>query len=363
MKAYKKILLGAISFLSLGAAIVTSAQDSSFSPEAKLLFDKILGGGTPTTTEGILESLLDQQKKIRDSGSIIEVEPESPGPREEVKVRFVSYSFDVDSSHITWTHNGKKVLSGRGEKTYRFTTGSAGAREAIAVSIITLAGEEFNVSKVFVIGDVDLLWSADVSIPPEYGGKALSSPRSLITVTAVPQFVSGGRTISPASLIYEWNIDGKIKTSKSGSGKRTFSFYASVAAGVVHEVGLKVYNGDKTIVANKSVSIMVHDPEVLIYEEEVTGGPNVSRAITNFKMFPGEEKKFRALPYFSSEHVIDLSFKWAANNDRIVEDKIPDVLRVKLANDAAGVVNVSVLIESVKNIVQRAEASFVINIL
>lgn len=363
MKACKKILLIELLLFFFGTAVVVSAQDSDFSAQAQSIMNQILGGKTPTTTEGILESLLNQQKKIKASGALIEFEPESPGPREEVRVSFISYSFDVNSAHITWTHNGKKVLSGRGEKTYRFTTGSAGAREAITASVVTLDGEEFNVSRVFVIGDVDLLWSADVYIPPEYGGKALSSPRSLITISAVPQFVSGGRTISPASLIYEWNIDSKIKTSKSGSGKRTFSFYASVAAGAVHEVGLKVYNADKTIVVNKTVSITVHDPEVLVYEEEVTGGPNMSLAITNFKMFPGEGKKFRALPYFSSERVTDLSFKWAANNDKIVEDKIPDVLKVKLANDAAGAVNVNVLIESVKNIVQRARASFVINIL
>lgn len=363
MRAYKKILLGAFSFLLLGAAVVTSAQDSSFSPEAKLLFEKILGGGTPTTTEGILESLLDQQKKIRDSGSILEFDPESPGAQEEVEVRFISYSFDVNSAYIYWTHNGQTVLSGRGEKIYRFTTGKVGDRELVTLRAVVPGEDEFKTSKTFYIGGVDLLWGANTAIPPEYNGKALLSPRSPVYVTAFPQFILGQQLLSPVSLIYEWSLDDKAKGSVSGVGKRTFSFYSSVAAGAVHEIGLKVYNADKTIVSKKTASITVHNPEVLFYEEEASGGPNMSRAITSFKMFPGEEKKFRALPYFFSENSRDLGFKWTANNDRVAEDEAPDVLSLKLVNDAAGVVNISALVESAKNIIQRMQASFVINIL
>lgn len=364
MKSYKQVLLGAFLVISLGTAIVASAQDDSFSPEAKLLFEKILGGGTPTTTEGILKSLLDQQKKIKASGAFIEFDPESPGAEEEVEVRFVSYSFDVNSAFIYWTHNGKTVLAGRGEKIYRFTTGQVGDRESIALRAVVPGEDEFKTSKTFYIGGVDLLWGANTAIPPEYNGKALPSPRSPVYVTAFPQFILGQQHLSPASLIYEWSLDDKAKGSVSGVGKRTFSFYSSVAAGAVHEIGLKVYNANKTIVSKKTVSITVHNPEVLIYEEQDTGNPNIAPAIKSFSMLAGEEKKFRATPYFFSKNGLgDLSFSWQANNAKVREDQAPDVLSVKLADDAAGAVNISLLIESAKDIIQRAQASFVINIL
>ena len=142
-----------------------------------------------------------------------------------------------------------------------------------------------------------------------------------------------------------------------------FSFYASVASGAVHRIGLKVSNLDKTMVSQKSLTLTSRDPEVLIYEEETTGGPNMSRAVKKFEMFAGEEKKFRMLPYFFSKNGAgDLSFSWKSSGANVENDETTDVLSVKLTNDAAGSVSITALVESAKNIIQRARASFVINI-
>ena len=363
MKIYKKILSSAFLVLALGLAINASAQEDFLVGDPQPFLKQLFGNDVPTTTEKMLEFLFKQQQEVKTSGAFIEVEPEFPGPREEVKMIFSSYSFDVNSSYIYWTHNGKVVLSGRGEKVYRFTAGDVGASEQVTLLAVIPGGEEFKTSKTFHIGGVDLLLSAATVIPPEYRGKALPSPRSLVYVTAFPQFILGRQSLSPSSLIYEWSLNDKEQFSKSGANKRTFSFYSSVAAGAVHEVSVRVSNLDKTIVSQKSIELTARDPEIFIYEELASGGPNMARAIKSFNMFVGEEKEFRALPYFfSKSNAADTEYLWSAGGAKVRDDGRPDILRLKILEDAAGFSNISVAINNLKNIIQRARASFTVNI-
>lgn len=293
----------------------------------------------------------------------IELSPEFPGPGEKVTASINSFTFDVNAALITWIHNEKVTRRGIGIKTYEFVAGVIGQLETIKVVAEAKGFGEQKATKAFRISDVDLTWLSNSIIPPEYRGKAFPGPRSRATVTAFPQFLIGTSPVNPNSLMYEWFIDGDRRPEASGFGKRSINFTTSLAGGISHQVKVTVSNIEKTIVRNKIAFVPVREPEVLIYEEETAGGPNMSRAVTSSKMFPGEEKKFRVLPYFFSENSRNLNFKWTVNNDEVTDDKSPDVLSVKLTDDAAGLVNINALVESVNNIIQRARASFVINIL
>lgn len=353
-------------FLSVffGTAFFVSAQTPPDSLNPESFLSQLLGGSTSTSTEDALKNLLKQQDDIRNSGASIAFDPEFPGPTETVEVRLTSYSFDVNSSYITWVRNGKTVLSGRGEGAYRFVTGDVGAREIITLSAVSLDGKEFTTSKIFYVGSLDLVWTAKTAIPPEFKGKALASPRSQVMVTAFPRFVIGGKTISPSSLYYDWILDDAPQTSKSGYGKRTLSFYTSVATGAEHQITLKAYNSDKSVVSQKSITLTTRDPEVLIYEEDPSGGPVMSRALRDFKMFAGEEKRFRVLPYFfSKNNGSDLEYSWTVDGKSAEPDKPADILWLKLTDDAAGQTNIGITVSNLKNIVQRALSAFVINIL
>ena len=57
----------------------------------------------------------------------IRMTPEYPGANTNVEAKIVSFSFDVDSSNITWTLNGKIIEQGIGAKTVEFQTGATGS--------------------------------------------------------------------------------------------------------------------------------------------------------------------------------------------------------------------------------------------
>ncbi|MEK7090148.1 MAG: hypothetical protein AAB930_01020, partial [Patescibacteria group bacterium] len=350
------------SILGFAGVVLAQAQPAAIDPES--ILKQLYGGPLPTTTEDVFKFMLERQAEQRVSGSSIEFTPEFPGPGEEVAVVLTSYSFDVNAAHITWIRNGRVQTAGRGQKSYRFRTGAVGTRESIELVAVTPAGDEFKTSRTLYIGDADLLWRAETAVPPEYAGKALASPRSQVLVAAIPNFVLAGRLLGSGSLMYEWTLDDRPQTAKSGIGQNSFSFSAAVAPGAVHEVSVKISNLDKTIVREKPVFITVYNPEVLIYEETASGGPNPARTVNNVSMYAGETRSFRASSYYFAKSSGDkLKFKWTLQNQNVPEDDTTEVLSVTLTNDAAGTALVGVLVEGANNIIERALTNFLINIL
>ena len=53
----------------------------------------------------------------------LETIPVSPGPNEQVAATLDSYGTDLNSATITWYLNGKKMLSGKGQKGFSFRPG------------------------------------------------------------------------------------------------------------------------------------------------------------------------------------------------------------------------------------------------
>ncbi|PIR70321.1 MAG: hypothetical protein COU46_02145 [Candidatus Niyogibacteria bacterium CG10_big_fil_rev_8_21_14_0_10_42_19] len=347
--------VGIIIFSFLGGAFVFAQTQSPTSEDFGRFLDTLRAEMGPGLSG------------LNTSGSTIKIEPKFPGSNEEVTLFYSSFSFDVDRANITWTRNGKVVLKGKGEKQYKFVTGPIGQLETIQVSAINENGVEFTASEIFRIGGVDLLWNADTIIPAEYEGKAFPSFASKITVTAFPQFFVGTNRISPNSLIYKWYVDGNIYKSSSGAGKRsmTFEFTPSLLGKETLNVYLNVSNSEKTIISEKNISIPVKEPRILFYEEKPLEGANFARALKDFSMFPGEEREFRAVPYFFSKNgKEELKYSWMLNN-KMIEDEESNqpILRVILTPDASGSVNLMNIVENLKNAIQRAQKSFIIKIL
>lgn len=295
---------------------------------------------------------------------LLEIAPEFPGPNEKVTVLINSFAFDVDRATIVWTRGGKTVLRGLGRKSYTFTTGKVGQLETIKVFAISQEGIDYELTKSFRLGDVDLMWRAETDVPPGYRGKALPSPQSDVTVTAFPHFFVGSSRISPDNLIYEWFYNGRFSQA-SGTGRRTFSFSTGALNGGFHEVKLKISNLQETIVREKTIRIPIKNPKVILYEERPLEGPNMARAVDGFPMFPGEEKEFRAVPYFfAKDSVENFTYLWRVGGKSIEQDEKPDILQLKIIDDAApGEVLIEVVISNIEKIFQQARISVKINIL
>ncbi|PIR69588.1 MAG: hypothetical protein COU47_02425 [Candidatus Niyogibacteria bacterium CG10_big_fil_rev_8_21_14_0_10_46_36] len=297
----------------------------------------------------------------KEGTATIILNPLSPGPDEEVTAELRGFSFDINASFITWTRNGSISLSGTGSKSFKFRTGAIGKKEVISATARTIDGKEITATTEFLLGDVDLLWKADTTIPPEYKGKALPSPFSSIAVVAIPHFSSGGFTSSVSDLEFEWLLDGKRDESASGTGKNTYRFTAG-ASPTNQEITAKVKNNEKDISFEKSVFIPVHQPEVFLYEERPLEGPFMNVALSQKTLHSSEIKAFRAVPYFfPEEDTQSLSYTWSQNGE---EKKTSPVHIFQFSSEKSGrqTITLEVLIQNTKHTIQKALAKIAINV-
>jgi len=152
------------------------------------------------------------------------------------------------------------------------------------------------------LNDFKLIWSADTYTPFKYEGRALPTRGSKVTIIAVVD-VSGG---NPESLIYSWFLDDVFQEDKSGYGRETFDFRIRRFGGQTQTVFLKLFNDSRSFYTEKTLTIPITDPEIIIYPLRSSDEGN---QISTIKA--GRKSSFIAKPYFfSMNKLTDLSFEW-----------------------------------------------------
>lgn len=297
----------------------------------------------------------------------IELIPDSPGPQENIRARLSGFSFDLNRAQITWVKNGRVEARGLGLREFSFTTGNAGEKINLRALALDANGIEREAELLLTVAGVDLLWRAETSLPLWYKGKALASPRSLVTVSAFPQLVSGNKKIPSKSLIFRWGLDDTFKESQSGAGKNIFRFTAGPVSGIAHQIDLEVSDIDGGIKAARAILIPVQDPQTLVYEEDPLIGTKSGFVFRNNEtiMFAGEEKTFRAVPFFFSltKGQSNFEYLWRIGGRTIEAESEPNLLRLRSSADARGRTALEVIIKNINNILQEASQSFNVNVL
>ena len=303
------------------------------------------------------------------SAFFIELAPsDSPGPNENITASLSGFSFDLNRANITWVKNGRVETKGLGLVRYDFRTGEAGEKISLQVIATDANGIRHDAGIAFTVAGFDLLWRADTYTPAWYFGKKLPSPRSGVTVSALPRLISGGKKISSRSLIFRWTLDDAFKESQSGAGKDVFRFTASPVSDIAHEILLEVSSVDGSIKAEKKISIGVRAPQVAVYEDDALTGTKTGFALKEggeSLALAGEEKTFRAVPFFFSLNrgLENLEYLWRVNGQSIDSGDSPNILRFRPSSDASGRASLEVLIKNLANILQEAGQNFSVNVL
>lgn len=294
----------------------------------------------------------------------LDVWPDTPGPNTQVILKINSYSFDVNSSYITWLIDGRVVKKGVGEKSISVQTGDVGSSIKIEARVLLQNGTEIKKRTTLKISDIDILWHTNTYVPSYYFSKALSIKKSFITLTAMPLLYKNGRKIAPTDLIYEWNLDRKNKASSSGFGRQSFTFKIDGLIKRSHTIKVTVSDIQKTLRAKKSITITPRNPEIIFYENHPLEGPRYQKATTNFQTFSGQEHQFLAVPfYFSINNPNNLLYEWRANGEK--EDMIDQkkyLFNFRSLADAVGNILVSLRIINESSIAQQTSESFSINV-
>jgi len=64
--------------------------------------------------------------QARDSDVSVAVNPETPGPNQDVILTLTSFAVDLDKAQISWRLNSQLGLLGIGRKSFTFKTGESG---------------------------------------------------------------------------------------------------------------------------------------------------------------------------------------------------------------------------------------------
>jgi hypothetical protein len=246
-----------------------------------------------------------------------EVDPEVPGPNQQVTIDAQGVGGFLGDAMITWQQNGKTALSGAGEHSFSFFTGGVGTQTKIHVVVNSPSLGTFTKDFTFIPTLVNLLWEANTSVPPLYRGKALYSPGSQIKIIALPQVVSNGALLPASRLSYKWSVGDEPATDRSGLGRSTFTFSGN-QLNPSETVSVDVYFGS-TLVGHGAITIPATQPDVLFYVQDSLRGTLLDQALPSSIALAGQEVTLNAQPlYFASESIGNsLTYNWALNNQTV----------------------------------------------
>ena len=283
--------------------------------------------------------------------SAIQATPSSPAPGEKTVLQAVTPIFDKDTTFFEWTLNGqfRSDLSGRGKNTVEVTAGPLGSSISASVRATATDSRTTTASISIRVTDLALVWHADTSSPLWYRGKALASPKSKVTVTALPEILIGGKLANPKNLLYQWSL-GDNKKYASGVGKQSIDITTSSVPGGSHWVRVTVEDIGKTIKKEGSLFILNKNPSVSIYRYSAVGGPEFRSAQSIVNAGKGDVLNFIAEPFFFPGKKKDVSFQWNVGGAPI-ETTVsePSLLTIETANIPAASLLVSAIASLIKN--------------
>lgn len=288
---------------------------------------------------------------------IITTSPEFPEPFSEVTIRVENYLLDLDRSLITWKVNDAVVAEEIGKQTLTIPTRGAGVVLNITVEILDTENEKAIGSVRINPGSVDLIWEADVYTPPFYKGKALNTSESRVTLVALPHFKTlEGRLLSTREVLFEWITDKGVDVAASGLGKNTFTL-SSDKVYKPRFITVRATSFDKSMVAERTIDLSIHKPEVILYEESPLSGIMFERALVSPVSFEDEEITLFAAPYFFSTGIPTspaMGYRWEINGQSFEERSN----RLTLRRDGdGGSALVKLFIERADKYFQREEKS------
>lgn len=266
------------------------------------------------------------------------ISPEIPEPGQRVTIEAQGVGSFLGDALITWQQDGTTVLSGTGARTFTFSAAGLGKVTHIHVTIQSSTNGTSERDFTFVPSVVHLLWEADTSVPPLYPGKALYSAGSTIKVTALPQVVANGATVSYNNLSFQWKVNGNPVVGQSGKGFSSMTFTGSQLR-AAETVSVDVYLG-ATAAGSASITIPATDPQLLLYIQDPLRGVLYDQALPSTISLLNTEVTLKAQPYYFANESLQsgaASYAWTLGGAAVTgPDSARGLLTLRQAGDGGG---------------------------
>lgn len=247
--------------------------------------------------------------------------PLTPQPNSTITVAAnLSGITDVNNSNYTWFLNGARQTgtSGLNKNTFTFKTGAIGSVYRVSVGVTMPSADVLSDTINFTVSDVDLTWIANSKAPELYRAKIMPTQNSSVTISALPFIYRPGTKtfIANNNLIFNWRVDDKLATDKSGVGKSNFLLTIRDFAGANKSVRLEIKTPDNAVSLTKSVTIPIVKPQTLIYFADSKTNLPYGAALKNLTIKP-ISLNFVAQNYFFNAPAKDLKWQWFINNKEV----------------------------------------------
>lgn len=244
------------------------------------------------------------------------ITPEAPGPGDTVLIEVAGVGTFLGDATITWQQDGKTAASGPGESKFSFVAGPLGSKTTIKVTINSSTEGTLTKTFSFSPASVNMLWEADTSAPWWFKGKPLYTAGSSLTVTALPQIISGGKTLSAGVLSFQWKVNDTPVPQSSGLGKNRITFTGSqLLPGETASVDI-YYAG--TLAGRGSIYVPAAKPLAMLYVRDPLRGTLFDRALQNTVTLNSTEFTLEAAPFYFSNASVEggsVPFAWKLNGD------------------------------------------------
>ncbi len=291
------------------------------------------------------------------TGSIL-INPEYPKPFTTISARLQSYSFDIDRALITWSIDGKQVLSGVGETKVSVPIGGEGSLTRVSVAVRPSEGGVFNDQIIITPASVSLVWeTTDTYVPAWYKGKPLPSEGGLIRVVALPSFYNGNTPYNPKNIDYQWSVNSERVKAFSGIGKQTLDMKLNYLENE-NTISVVATTFDGAQSAEESITVVPTPVTPKFYMFDPLFGVDYSKSFLN-RVEIKKPTSFIFEPYYISGTDLtspNIVTQWLLNGLPI-ETGADGILSVTPKPNSTGVGALSVTIEQTKKYLQKAEAS------
>lgn len=282
--------------------------------------------------------------------------PESPNEGENVTLTVSTYAFDINSSQIVWSVDGKIKSQGTGLKTITQKAPINGNKSVVDIQITSLDGKKYSKSITLAPQDLDLLWEAtDSYVSPFYKGKALPAEQALVKFVAIPNFVDGGKELDRTKTAYYWKRANKSVQSVSGFGKNSYLIMLDYLT-EGENIEVSAQGVGTNAVAKRNVYITPTEPEILIYESNPLLGTIYSKTFTRGVKLGSSEITFVAEPFgFSGKNKLytALDYLWTVNGETSDAGENPNRITVRTPEEGKGESLLKIQITSKDKILQE----------
>lgn len=252
------------------------------------------------------------------SSILVDITPPNPAPYEDTSISLNSYANNLDSVLITWSVNGKSVLSGIGKKSFSLKAPAAGSETAVG-ALISLPDGNIETKILIRPSVMVLLWQANDSyIPPFYRGKALATADSEVKIVAMPEVKTSSGLTSPKNMTYAWKKDYTNEQDASGYG-RNFFLYINDYLENSNNISVVASTVDQKYSSEANIDVGTTQPKILFYKNNSLLGTLWNMALSDTYKINGAEM-VRAIPYFISPKEIlnpRLVWSWFINDSPV----------------------------------------------